>query len=52
MTKSISTSKKPHKRYLPEFSQKALKSAESISIAAARELNLYEPQLDAWPVNS
>ena len=42
MTKSISTSKKPHKQYLPEFRQKALKLAERIGIAAAREFNLYK----------
>jgi transposase len=48
MTKSASTSKKPRKQYTPEFRNEALKLAERIGVAAARELNLYASQLYAW----
>jgi transposase len=45
MTKSASTSKKPRKQYTPDFRNEALKLAERIGVAAARELNLYASQL-------
>lgn len=49
MTKPASTSKKSRKQHTPEFRNEALKLAERIGVAAAaRELSLYESQLDAW----
>ncbi len=48
MTKPTSTTKKPRKQHTPEFRQEALKLAERIGVAAARELNLYESQLYNW----
>ena len=49
MTKTVSTSKKPHKQHSPEFRSEALKLAERIGVtAAARELSLYESQLYNW----
>ncbi|KJM62854.1 transposase [Pluralibacter gergoviae] len=48
MTKSVATSNKPRKQHTPEFRQEALKLAERIGVAAARELSLYESQLYAW----
>ena len=42
MTKAVSTSKKPRKQHTPEFRAEALKLAEHIGVAAARELSLYE----------
>lgn len=48
MTKSVTASKKPRKQHTPEFRQEALKLAESIGVAAARELSLYESQLYTW----
>jgi transposase len=52
MTKLASTAKKPRKQHTPEFRQEALKLAERIVAAAARELNLYESQLYNWRSNS
>ncbi len=49
MTKPASTSKTARKQYTPEFRDEALKLAERIGVAAAaRELSLYESQLNAW----
>lgn len=48
MTKALSTQKQPRKQYTPEFRQEALKLAERIGVAAARELSLYESQLYVW----
>jgi len=48
MTKPVLTSKKPRKQHTPQFRQEALKLAERIGVAAARELSLYESQLYAW----
>ncbi|WP_021015407.1 IS3 family transposase [Prodigiosinella confusarubida] len=48
MTKPVSTSKASRKQYTPEFRNEALKLAERIGVAAAREFSLYESQLYAW----
>jgi len=48
MTKPASTIKKTRKQHTPEFRNEALKLAERIGVAAARELSLYESQLYAW----
>lgn len=48
MTKPASTSKTSRKQYTPEFRNEALKLAERIGVAAARELGLYESQLYNW----
>lgn len=47
MTKPASTTKN-HASSTPEFRHEALKLAERIGVAAARELNLYESQLYHW----
>ena len=44
MAKATSTSKKPRKQHTPEFLDAALKLAERIGVAAARQLSLYESQ--------
>ncbi|ACT08995.1 transposase IS3/IS911 family protein [Dickeya chrysanthemi Ech1591] len=48
MTKPASTSKASRKQYTPEFRNEALKLAERIGVAAARELSLYESQIYNW----
>nr|MCA6988219.1 IS3 family transposase [Dickeya zeae] len=49
MTKPAPTSKTARKQYTPEFCDEALKLAEYIGLAAAaRELSLYESQLNNW----
>jgi len=49
MTKSVSTSNRPHKQHTPEFRQEALKPIERSGVAAAaRELSLYESQRYGW----
>ncbi len=45
MTEAASTSKTARKQYTPEFRDEALKLAERIGVAAARELSLYESWL-------
>lgn len=48
MTKPASINKKPREQLSPEFRDEALKLAERIGVAAARQLSFQESQPYAW----